>query len=88
MIKKFKDYYKVNEDDSYDENEDGNFSRSKEYVYRDLKIDKFIDKCLHEVEKDDLKKYINEYIDNSPIIKSKNGWGFYGSDTNDDDDSI
>jgi len=82
MIKKFKDYNKLNEDDSFNENEDIS-------SYIESSINKLLDRCLHDVEKDTLKDYICNYIDNSDIVKSKNGWGFYGSNTNDsDDDSI
>lgn len=84
MIKKFNEYYKVNEDDSYDENEPGTFTRTKTNKFNGQReLNNIIDRCLHDNEKDELKIYINQYIDNSPIVKSKNGWGFYGATTDD-----
>ena len=79
------DSKKINEEDDFDIEElsDDNTSYLKhKYTYQIDALEKQIDRSLHDIDKDRLKQYIIDYIDNSPITIKSGGWGFYGADTN------
>lgn len=89
MIKKFYNFSKLNEEDDYEDvvHDEDEIETERFYKYNidnsdKFKINKLIDYCLHNYDKSIVSEYINEYINYSPIIKSKNGYGFFGIDTN------
>lgn len=75
---------KFNEEDDFDIEElsDDNKSYLKhKYQYDIKKLEKVLDKCLHDIDKERLKDYIVDYIDNSVINQKPGGYGFHGADT-------
>jgi hypothetical protein len=84
-MKRFKineedDFDEEDEEDYYDENDNSSYLKhNNTYVIMDL--EKLINRCLHDIEKERLKKYIIDYIDKSTITMKPGGHGFYGADT-------
>ena len=81
---KIKKFAQINEEDDFDVEElsDNNTQYLKtKHTYAINNLDKLLDRCLHDIDKEKLKNYIIEYIDSSTITTRPGGWGFYGADT-------
>ena len=85
-MKRIKKFNKLFEDDFDVEELQGDNTQylKTKYAHAMYNLEKIIDRCLHDIEKERLISYITEYINNSTIVKKEGGYGFYGADTDDD----